>query len=154
MADTHGMASADLVAKTLMTEHADLLRETVAWVVAQFREAEISAEIGAAPRARAAQAASRPSLISVFIFRPPSDDRERLDARMVAKKSRRVSICRQGAAAHGAGLSAERIEELVALRAQAKKARDFAQADLIREQLAEEGVALEDGPGGTTWRRV
>ncbi|MGC8635389.1 MAG: IS256 family transposase [Candidatus Limnocylindrales bacterium] len=48
MADTHSMASADQVAKTLMTEHADVLREAVALVAAQLMEAEISAEIGAA----------------------------------------------------------------------------------------------------------
>lgn len=48
MADTHSMATSELVAKTLVQEHADILREAVALVVSELMEAEISAEIGAA----------------------------------------------------------------------------------------------------------
>jgi cysteinyl-tRNA synthetase len=48
----------------------------------------------------------------------------------------------------------ERIEGLVAARTEAKKRRDFAEADRIRSELAAEGVVLEDGPTGTTWRRA
>ena len=46
------------------------------------------------------------------------------------------------------------IEDRIAARAEAKKNRDFAAADRIREALKAEGVLLEDGPSGTTWRRV
>ena len=45
------------------------------------------------------------------------------------------------------------IEERIVKRAEAKKNRDFATADLIRDELRAEGIVLEDGPGGTTWRK-
>ena len=46
-----------------------------------------------------------------------------------------------------------RIQALVDERTGAKKARDFARADAIRDQLAAEGVLLEDTPAGVRWRR-
>jgi cysteinyl-tRNA synthetase len=46
------------------------------------------------------------------------------------------------------------IEVAIAERLQARKSRDFARADAIREELAAQGVLLEDGAGGTTWRRA
>ena len=47
----------------------------------------------------------------------------------------------------------DRIEALINERAVARQTKNFARADAIRYQLAAEGVILEDGPGGTTWRR-
>lgn len=51
-----------------------------------------------------------------------------------------------------AGREAALIEMMIALRNDARKAKDFARADAIRNRLSEIGVALEDGPQGTTYR--
>ncbi len=50
------------------------------------------------------------------------------------------------------GLSESEIEKLVQERSEARKNKDFAKADEIRNRLAEAGVVLEDGPSGTTWK--
>ena len=54
----------------------------------------------------------------------------------------------------GAGDDAAEIEKLIAERKAAREAKDFARADEIRDDLAKQGILLEDGPGGTTWRRA
>jgi cysteinyl-tRNA synthetase len=52
------------------------------------------------------------------------------------------------------GLSVDEIDARVAARAAAKKAKNYAESDRIRHELAAAGVVLEDKPGGvTTWRR-
>lgn len=56
----------------------------------------------------------------------------------------------------GAGSTddAGRIEALIAERAAAKKAKNYARADEIRKGLLAEGIELQDGPAGTAWRRI
>jgi cysteinyl-tRNA synthetase len=51
-----------------------------------------------------------------------------------------------------AAVSSADIERLIAERNAARKSKDFKRADEIRGELAGNGVILEDGPGGTTWK--
>lgn len=46
------------------------------------------------------------------------------------------------------------IEALIAKRAEAKKNKDWAAADAIRNELKERGIVLEDSPTGTTWKKL
>ena len=51
-------------------------------------------------------------------------------------------------------LSEEQIEYLIQQRQDAKKAKEFAKADEIRQSLLDQGVVLEDTRQGTIWRRA
>jgi cysteinyl-tRNA synthetase len=56
--------------------------------------------------------------------------------------------------ANADGLSAEQINGLIQERNDAKKNKNFARADEIRNTLSEQNVILEDGPQGTSWKRA
>ena len=58
------------------------------------------------------------------------------------------------ASREGAGAGDDRIRRLVGARDAARAERDFARADRIRDELASEGIRLDDTPAGTRWTRV
>jgi len=49
---------------------------------------------------------------------------------------------------------ADEVERLISERETARKARDFARSDQIRDELRQKGIALEDSKDGVRWRRV
>jgi cysteinyl-tRNA synthetase len=53
----------------------------------------------------------------------------------------------------GAGDDAAWIEDMIAKRIAAKKAKDFATADAVRDELIAKGIVLKDGPEGTSWSK-
>ncbi len=56
--------------------------------------------------------------------------------------------------ASSSGPTAEDIEHRLAARLEARARKDFAAADAVRDELQAQGIELEDGPEGTTWRRL
>jgi cysteinyl-tRNA synthetase len=56
--------------------------------------------------------------------------------------------------ARSASVSRDQIEQLIAERTAAKRAKNYAEADRIRKGLLDAGIVLEDTPQGTTWRRA
>jgi cysteinyl-tRNA synthetase len=59
-----------------------------------------------------------------------------------------------GFLAHEKGSLDAQVEAMIEARAEAKRNRDYARADEIRKQLADQGIVLEDSPTGTRWRRM
>jgi cysteinyl-tRNA synthetase len=47
----------------------------------------------------------------------------------------------------------ESIDRMIEKRKAARMAKNFAESDRIRDELLADGIVLEDGPAGTTWRR-
>lgn len=66
-----------------------------------------------------------------------------------------LGLVRQDPASWFQGVGdARAVESLIARRAEAKKSKDFKEADRIRAELAAQGILIEDSPQGTTWRRA
>ncbi len=59
----------------------------------------------------------------------------------------------KGGVGGGSELSDEQIEALIQQRLEARKAKNWAEADRIRDELKAQGIVLEDTPQGTSWRR-
>jgi len=66
---------------------------------------------------------------------------------------REPSAYLQGGAGVG-GLDEAAVGQMIVDRAAAKKAKNFAEADRIRDELKAAGIILDDSPQGTTWRRA
>ncbi|MBD3167581.1 cysteine--tRNA ligase [bacterium] len=56
--------------------------------------------------------------------------------------------------ATGEEIDSEWVEEQILERQEARKAKDWARADEIRDELLEAGIQLKDGPQGTTWKKI
>jgi cysteinyl-tRNA synthetase len=59
----------------------------------------------------------------------------------------------QGGPAAEGEISAEQVEALILARAEARKAKNFAESDRIRDELLKNGIVLEDSAQGSSWRR-
>jgi cysteinyl-tRNA synthetase len=86
-----------------------------------------------------------------------ADDRQRLKRELLGAGLALGLLQQDPAAWFARGTSSDddvRIQALIDERATAKKSRDFARADAIRDQLVAEGILLEDTPQGVRWRRA
>ena len=63
------------------------------------------------------------------------------------------NFLKSGPGTKSAGLSDTAIDELIEQRLQARTEKDWANADRIRDELSAAGIVIEDGAGGTRWRR-
>jgi cysteinyl-tRNA synthetase len=90
-----------------------------------------------------------------LLGRDPEAFLRKLPKRVAAEKPGQAGEGQgDGAGKAGASLTDADIDRLIEARAAARKAKNFAESDRIRDELAAAGVVLEDQPGGKTlWRR-
>jgi len=89
-----------------------------------------------------------------------TDEKAKLKAQMVDAGSM-MGLLQQSpqawfasAAKQSDGIGEAEIEALIAQRAEARKAKNFAESDRIRDELKSKGVLVEDGKDGQRWRRL
>jgi len=78
------------------------------------------------------------------------DDAEKMKLAMEWAQAHGIAM-EPGAA--GSGISDEQVNQLIEERNSAKKARDFARSDAIRNQLTDAGIIVEDTKDGIRWKR-
>ena len=84
-----------------------------------------------------------------------ADDVPRLKGQLLAAGSLMGLLQQDADAWFTSGVDdATAIEALILERNAARKAKNFARADEIRDQLKADGIEIEDGPSGTTWKRM
>lgn len=92
-----------------------------------------------------------------LLQRDPNDYLQRGISNVVLPKITGTATSSQAQSTYATGkftISNKAIEDMIELRITFKKAKNFAEADRIRKELADAEIILEDTPQGTTWRRA